>query len=101
MDSLTRENVYFTNLLEKGSNMSIDFILESPQAEVCTEQFSSETQLESIAKKPTRGIKFTVDWEKIYEYFQKEKTSYTSRTANSLMQCWSTIQLKTNKFVGA
>ena len=41
--------------------MSIDFILESPQGEVCTDQFSSETQLESIAKKPTRGDKFTVE----------------------------------------
>ena len=76
--------------------MSIDFILESPQGEVCTEQFPSETQLESIANKPTWGIKFTVEedllivsawlntsmdpitrnqqkhnfyWEKIYKYF--------------------------------
>ena len=29
MDSLTREDVLFTNLLEEGSNMSIDFIMES------------------------------------------------------------------------
>ena len=42
--------------------------------------------------------KHNVYWEKIYEYFQKNKTSRTSRTANSLMHCWSTIQLKTNKF---
>jgi hypothetical protein len=66
MDSLTREDVLFTNLLEEGSNMSIYFImesgqLESPQGEVCTEQFSSETQLGSIAKKPPRGVKFTVE----------------------------------------
>ena len=53
MNPLTREDVYFTSLLEEGSNMSIDFILESPQGEVCTKQFPSETQLESIAKKPT------------------------------------------------
>jgi hypothetical protein len=132
MDSLTREDVYFTNLLEEGSNMSIDFILESPQlespqGEVCTKQFPSKTQLESIAKKPTRGVKFTIKedflivstwlntfmdpiaenqqkhnvyWDKIYEYFQKEKTSCTSCTANSLIHRWSTIQLKTNKFCG-
>ena len=37
MDSLTREGAYFTNFLEERSNMSIDFILESPQGEVCTE----------------------------------------------------------------
>ena len=61
MDSLTREDVYFTNLLEEGSNMSINFILESPQGEVCTEQFPFETQLEFIAKKPTRGVKFTIE----------------------------------------
>ena len=61
MDSLTKEDVYFTNLLEEGSNMSIDFILETPQAEVCTEQFPSETRLESIAKKPTLGIKFIIE----------------------------------------
>jgi hypothetical protein len=66
MDSLTREDVFFTNLLEKGSNMSIDFILESTQlesleGEVCIEQFPSETELGSIAKKPTRGVKFTVE----------------------------------------
>jgi hypothetical protein len=132
MDSLTREDVFFTNLLEKGSNMSIDFILESeqlesPQGEVCTEQFPSETQLGSIAKKPPRSQKFSVEedllivsawlntsmdpiignqqknnayWEKIYEYFQKEKTSCVSRTPNSLMHRWSMIQLKTNKFCG-
>jgi hypothetical protein len=132
MDSLTREDVFFTNLLEEGSNMSIDFDmesgqLESPQGEVCTEQFPSENQLGSIAKKPTRGVKFTVEedlllvsawlnismdpivgnqqkhntyWDKIYEYFEKEKTSCISRTANSLMHRWSTIQLKTNKFCG-
>ena len=127
MDSLTREDVYFTNLLEEGSNMSINFILESPQSEVCTEQFPSETQLEFIAKKPTQGVKFTTEedllivsawlntsmdpivgnqqkhnvyWEKIYEYFQKDKTSCTSCTANSLMHRWSTIQLKINKFCG-
>ena len=41
--------------------MSIDFILESPQGEVCTEQFPFETQLESIAKKPTQGVKFTIE----------------------------------------
>ena len=132
MDSLTREDLSFTTLLEEGCNMSIDFFmesgqLESPQGEVCTEQFPSETELGSIAKKPPRGGKFTVEedllivstwlntsmdpiagnqqkhtafWEKIYEYFNKEKTSCTRRTANSLMHRWSTIQLKTNKFCG-
>ena len=132
MDSLTREDLSFTTLLEEGCNMSIDFImefgqLESPQGEICTEQFPSETELGSIAKKPPRGGKFTVEedllivstwlntsmdpiagnqqkhtafWEKIYEYFNKEKTSCTRRTANSLMHRWSTIQLKTNKFCG-
>ena len=132
MDSLTREDLSFTTLLEEGCNMSIDFFmesgqLESPQGEVCTEQFPSETELGSIAKKPPRGGKFTVEedlllvsawlnismdpiagnqqkhnafWEKIYEYFKKEKTSCTNRTANSLMHRWSTIQLKTNKFCG-
>jgi hypothetical protein len=96
MDSLIKEDVYFTNLLEEGSNICINFILKSPQGEVCTEQFPSETQLESIAKKPTWGVKFTVEedllivstwlntsmdpitgnqqkhnfyWEKIYKYF--------------------------------
>ena len=130
MDSLMREDVLFTNLLEEGFNMSINFIMESgqlksPQGEVCTEQFPSETQLGSIAKKPPQGIKFTVEkdllivsawlntsmdpitgnqqkhnayWDKIYEYFEKEKTSCTSHTANFLMHRWSTIQLKTNKF---
>ena len=125
MDSLTREDVYFTNLLEEGSNMSIDFILESPQGEVCTEQSPSENQLGSIAKKPGRGVKFIAEenlllvsawfnismdpivgnqqkhntyWDNIYEYFEKEKTSCISRTANSLMHRWSTIQIKTNKF---
>ena len=129
MDSLTREDVFFTNLLEE-SNMSIDFImesgqLESPQGEVSTEQSPSENQLGSIAKKPPRCVKFTVEedilivsawlntsmdpitgnqqkhntyWDKIYEYFEKEKTSCTSHTANFLMHRWSTIQLKTNKF---
>ena len=132
MDSLMRGDVSFINLLEERSNMSIDFImesgqLESPQGEVCTEEFPSETQLGSIAKKPPRGGKFTVEedllivsawlntsmdpivgsqqkqnvfWDKIYEYFKKEKTSCTSRNANSLMHRWSTIQLKTNKFCG-
>jgi hypothetical protein len=132
MDSVTREDVFFTNLLEEGSNMSMDFILEStqlesPEGEVCTEQFPSETELGSIAKKPGRGAKFTVEedlllvsawlntsmdpiggnqqkhnvyWERIYEYFQKEKTSCNSHTANSLMHRWSIIQLKTNKFCG-
>ncbi len=66
MDSLMRGDVSFINLLEEGSNMSIDFIMESeqmesPQAEVCTEEFPSETQLGSIAKKPPRGVKFTVE----------------------------------------
>jgi hypothetical protein len=101
MDSVTREDVFFTNLLEEESNMSMDFILEStqlesPEGEVCTEQFPSETELGSIAKKPGRGAKFTVEedlllvsawlntsmdpiggnqqkhnvyWERIYEYF--------------------------------
>ena len=132
MDSLTREDLSFTTLLEEGCNMSIDFFmesgqLESPQGEVCTEQFPSETELGSIAKKPPRGGKFTVEedlllvsawlnismdpiagnqqkhnafWEKIYEYFKKENTSCISRTANSLMHRWSTIQFKTNKFCG-
>uniref|UniRef100_A0A2N9EGQ4 No apical meristem-associated C-terminal domain-containing protein n=1 Tax=Fagus sylvatica TaxID=28930 RepID=A0A2N9EGQ4_FAGSY len=132
MDSLMRGDVSFINLLEEGSNMSLDFIMESgqmesPQAEVCTEEFPSETQLGSIAKKPPRGVKFTVEedllivsawlntsmdpivgsqqkqnvfWDKIYEYFEKEKTSCVSRNANSLMHRWSTIQLKTNKFCG-
>jgi hypothetical protein len=127
-----RGDVSFINLLEEGSNMSLDFIMESgqmesPQAEVCTEEFPSETQLGSIAKKPPRGVKFTVEedllivsawlntsmdpivgsqqkqnvfWDKIYEYFEKEKTSCVSRNANSLMHRWSTIQLKTNKFCG-
>ncbi len=90
-----REGAYFTNLLEEGSNISNDFMLESPQGEVSTQQFPSETQLESIAKKPIWGIKFNVEedillvstwlnismdgiqgnqqkhkayWEKIYEY---------------------------------
>ena len=61
MDSLTRKDAYFTNFLEERSNMSIDFILESPQGEVCTEQFPSENQLGSITKKPPRGVKFTVE----------------------------------------
>ena len=132
MDSLTREDVLFTNLLEEGSNMNIDFImesgqLESPQGEVCTEQFPSENQLGSITKKPPRGVKFTVEedlllisawlntsmdpitgnqqkhntyWDKIYEYFEKEKTSCISHTAKTLMHRWSMIQLKTNKFCG-
>ena len=39
-------------------------------------------------------------WDNIYEYFEKEKTSCISRTANSLMNRWSTIQIKTNKFCG-
>jgi hypothetical protein len=132
MDSLPREDVFFTNLLEEGSNMSMDFILEStqlesPEGEVCTEQVPSEIELGSIAKKSRWGVKFTVEedllivsawlnismdpiagnqqkhnvyWERIYDYFQQEKTSCTSRTANSLMHRWSTIQLKTNKFCG-
>ena len=102
-------------------------MLESPQGEVSTQQFPSEIQLKSIAKKPTWGIKFTVKedillistwlnismdgiqgnqqkhktyWEKIYEYSQIEKTSVASRTANSLMNHWSTIQFRTNKFCG-
>jgi hypothetical protein len=66
MDEQTREDVFFTNLLEEGSNMGIDFILESPQlkssqGEVCTEQFPSKTQLGSIANKQTRGVKFTIE----------------------------------------
>jgi hypothetical protein len=131
MDSLIREDAFFTNLLEE-SNMSIDFVmesgqLESPQGEVCTEQSPSENQLGSITRKPTRGVKFTVEenlllvsawlnismdlivgnqqkrntyWDNIYEYFEKEKTSCINRTANSLMHRWSTIQIKTNKFCG-
>uniref|UniRef100_A0A2N9IL80 No apical meristem-associated C-terminal domain-containing protein n=1 Tax=Fagus sylvatica TaxID=28930 RepID=A0A2N9IL80_FAGSY len=131
MDSLAREDVFFTNLLEE-SNMSIDFVmeseqLESPQCEVCTKQSPSENQLGSIAKKPARGVKFTVEedlllvsawlnismdpivgnqqkrntyWDNIYEYFEKERTSCISRSANSLMHRWSTIQVKTNKFCG-
>ena len=81
----------------------------------------------SIAKKPPRGVKFTVEeylllvsawlntsmdpiagnqkkhnayWDKIYKYLEKDKTSCISRTANSLMHRWLTIQLKTNKFCG-
>ena len=131
MDSRAREDVFFTNLLEE-SNMSIDFDmesgqLESPQCEVCTEQSPSENQLGSIAKKSTRGLKFTVEedlllvsawlnismdpivgnqqkrntyWDNICEYFEKERTSCISRGANSLMYRWSMIQVKTNKFCG-
>ena len=122
-----REGVYFTNLLEEGSNISNDFMLESPQGEVSTQQFPSEIQLKSIAKKPTWGIKFTVKedillistwlnismdgiqgnqqkhkayWEKIYEYSQIEKTSVACRIAISLMNHGSTIQFRTNKFCG-
>uniref|UniRef100_A0A2N9J5B1 No apical meristem-associated C-terminal domain-containing protein n=1 Tax=Fagus sylvatica TaxID=28930 RepID=A0A2N9J5B1_FAGSY len=39
-------------------------------------------------------------WDNIYEYFEKERTSCISRSANSLMHRWSTIQVKTNKFCG-
>ena len=65
MDSLAREDGFFTNLVEE-SNVSIDFVmeseqLESPQCEVCTEQSPPENQLGSIAKKPARGVKFIVE----------------------------------------
>ena len=65
MDSLIREDAFFTSLLEE-SNMSIDFgmesgQLESPQGEVCTEQSLSENQLGSITKKLARRVKFTVE----------------------------------------
>ena len=131
MDSLAREDGFFTNLVEE-SNVSIDFVmefeqLESPQCEVCTEQSPPENQLGSIAKKPARGVKFTVEedlllvsawlnismdpivgnqqkrntyWDNICEYFEKERTSCINRGANSLMHRWSMIQVKTNKFCG-
>ncbi|KAL7206008.1 hypothetical protein ACSBR2_018841 [Camellia fascicularis] len=39
-------------------------------------------------------------WSRVYEYFHKHKTSNHERNVNSLMHCWSTIQLGTNKFCG-
>ena len=44
--------------------------------------------------------KNTTCWNRVLEYFNKEKTFASTRNANSLMNSWSTIQLHTNKFVG-
>ena len=39
-------------------------------------------------------------WNRVLEYFNKEKTYAFTCNANSLMNHWSTIELHTNKFVG-
>ena len=44
--------------------------------------------------------KNTTYWNRVLEYFNKEKAFASTRNANSLMNSWSTIQLHTNKFVG-
>ncbi len=127
MDSQMREGAYFTNLLEGGSNMNNEFMLESPQDKVYTQQSPLDVQIVPISKKLNRVTNFTTEedilllsgwlnnsmdtiqengqkhkyyWTRVWEYFHKENTFSSKRTANSLMNQWSTIQLGTNNFCG-
>ena len=100
--------------------------MDSSQDEVHTLQFPPKVQTESITKKTQlvvisrqkktvslcrhgsifhqmrcKGMnKNTTYWNRVLEYFNKEKAFASTRNANSLMNSWSTIQLHTNKFVG-
>ena len=47
-----------------------------------------------------KGMNENTCWNRVLEYFNKEKTFASTRNVNSLMNSWSTIQLHTNKFVG-
>lgn len=127
MDSQMREGAYFTNLLEGGSNMNNEFMLESPQDKVYTQQSPLDVQIVPISKKLNRDTNFTTEedilllsgwlnnsmdtiqgngqehkyyWTRVWEYFHKENTFSSKRTVNSLMNRWSTIQLGTNNFCG-
>ena len=106
--------------------MKIEFMMDSPQDEVHTQQSPHEVQMESITKKTQWGGNFGLEedclivsawlntsldavqgkeqkhktyWNRVWEYFNK-KTFTSTRNANSPMNRWSTIQLRTNKVVG-
>ena len=46
----------FTQLLEEGSNMNNELMMDSPQDEVHTLQFPPKVQMESITKKTHRVV---------------------------------------------
>ena len=102
-------------------------MMDSPQDEVHTQPSSPKVQLKSITKKTQQGGNFTIKedcllvsaqlnttldavqgneqkhktyWNRVWEYFNTEKTFTSTRNSNSPMNRWSTIQLQTNKFVG-
>ncbi|KAM4129042.1 hypothetical protein ACJW30_02G215300 [Castanea mollissima] len=127
MDSQMRGDCSFTQLLKEGSIMKTEFMMDSPQDEVHTQQSLHEVQMESITRKTQWGGNFGLGedclivsawlntsldavqgneqkhktyWNRVWEYFNKEKTFTSTRNANSPMNRWSTIQLQTNKFVG-
>ena len=56
MDSQMHGDCNFTQLLEEGSIMKIEFMMDSPQDEVHTQQSPHEVQMESITKKTRRVV---------------------------------------------
>nr|XP_034601007.1 glutathione S-transferase T3-like [Setaria viridis] len=53
--------------------------------------------LDPVVGKDQKGAKY---WSRIYEYFNEHKTCPSTRTMNSLMHRWETIQKAVNKFCG-
>ncbi|KAK9994146.1 hypothetical protein SO802_023849 [Lithocarpus litseifolius] len=79
-----------TKKLQRGSNFSIEeeILLASAFLNVNQDIVQSNNQ-----KRKTY-------WSRIWEYYHKWKTFTSERTAVSLMNRWSTIQLATNKCCG-
>ena len=55
-----RGDCNFTQLLEEGSIINNEFMMDSPQDEVHTQQSSPKVQLKSITKKTQQGGNFTI-----------------------------------------
>ena len=58
MDSQMCGDYNFTQLLEEGSIMNNEFVMDSPQDEVHSQQSPAEIQMGSINKKTQRGGNF-------------------------------------------
>jgi hypothetical protein len=126
MDSQNQENMFYTNLLQENSYIENEFLGESQHAPISLED--SQPQAEVVhTKKPQRGRKFSVEediclvsswmhvsqdpvqgtdqrhttlWERIHTNFYEQKSFLSTRSPNSLMNQWSTIQQSINKFCG-
>ena len=55
-----RGDCNFTQLLEVGSIINNEFMMDSPQDEVHTQPSSPKVQLKSITKKTQQGGNFTI-----------------------------------------